>query len=187
MATISSEVEAQRLAPASPTYAFRREDTLSGTAINVPRQRGQQLSDQTRVILLYEPAKPTRPARTRTGDGAYPWESLLTRIEELISLPSDWDAHGGVAVQPWAVVQALTLLDEVLPEDLFAPSLIPTHEGALALEWHTPTQSLEIEVGAAGAGSVYFRNRTTGMEWERDLHEVRPRLGQILQELAAGG
>jgi hypothetical protein len=170
---------------------FPSDATLSGSFIVIPSQRSQQPSEETDVIQLQEATPPTQPTMAR-DDGGYPWEStsvarLRARIEELISLPADWDAHGGVAVQPSAVVQALTLLEEVLPKYVFLPSLIPTHDGELALEWHTPSLSLEIQVGPSGVGSAYFRNRTTGVEWERDLREVRPGLGQILQEFAARG
>ena len=190
MATASPAFSTQRRVVVPPTHMFPPEATLSGAVVVIPQQRSQQPSEQTDVIELHEAAARTRLTKAPIEGGGYPWEStdvgrLLARIQELISLPDDWDAQGGIAVQPWAVVQALTLLAEVMPKQVFLPSLIPTHEGELAMEWHTPMQSLEIDVGPSGAGSVYFRDRATGMEWERDLREVRPRLGQILQEFAA--
>jgi hypothetical protein len=92
-----------------------------------------------------------------------------SRLVEFTRLPHDWDLEGGDAIDPSAARIAFALLSRLASNMSVAPDLVPVGDGAVMVEWHTPSVDLEIEVGPDFEGSVFIRDRVTN----RQFHSTR--------------
>ena len=135
------------------------------------------------LTVAFEPSGAPTPTRERhrqfllhssrgllTGevDGDEPsWlPGTLSELNELLDLPPNWNSYGARAIEPQAVVQAIQLLGAVTSEASPRPNVVPTRRGeGVQLEWHMHDIDVEVEVLPEASAEMFFRNKTTGVEW----------------------
>jgi hypothetical protein len=121
-------------------------------------------------------------------DGKSTWaQGVVARMQHLLSSHSyqDWDLEGALPLELISLSSSLQLLSTFMTDSVASPSIVPTQEGGLSLEWHSATRTLEIAVDPKGRASTYFRNSASGEEWEVPFGEVRDRIRPILEHLSS--
>jgi len=104
------------------------------------------------------------------------------RLQELMLLPSGWDGEGGRSITPAVASAAFNMLDRLASRASLEPSLVPTREGRLQLEWHEPTGHLEAEINPDGSAvHVWYHDLLS--DTERD--ETIPSMGRAVAEIDA--
>jgi hypothetical protein len=104
------------------------------------------------------------------------------RIEHLSTLAPGWDGHrAGPLNRPllervWDIVRAIAPLCSV------APSIVPTVNGGLALEWHTKDVDLELEFNP-GRGAWLSVEMAEGQEFDGDVRAGLQPLASALLRL----
>jgi hypothetical protein len=156
--------------PALPRL-LRRQDTLSGRDVAIPRTNSRHHDDAEVMTEVLEVE-----GRTDSWIG-----DVVERLNDLTALTNNWDGEGGVPVRPEAGRLALQLLSDLMSPRVFAPSIVPGEGGGLWLEWHTPAQSFEVEVRPGGFGTVYWRDREHDSEWEEAYVDARSRIRPALE------
>ena len=78
-------------------------------------------------------------------------------IDKLSGSPTASDAEGS-PVQPAAAVHLLEFLSMVLNHDTPPPSVVPTWEGGVQVEWHRNGVDFEIEAGPSGNIDFFFKD-----------------------------
>jgi hypothetical protein len=114
-------------------------------------------------------------------------ESTIQTLNELLSLPADWDSYGARPIDPTTAIFSLQLLSEVMGPNVPAPLVVPTNRGGVQLEWHTRGIDLEIEIQQSGRISVCYEDHRSGNEWEEELTSDLTRLSGALSELSRRG
>ena len=147
---------------------FGHDDTLSGRDVYVPVKQTADEEAEERVVQF--------------GESHASWiTAVVDRMNRLTTLPEDWDSGGGVPVERDAAEQALLFLRTVTAPSTLQPSIVPAHDGSLALEWHTPIYSLEVDIAASGHASGYFRDRDHDSEWEDESPGLPERVRRTLE------
>lgn len=84
------------------------------------------------------------------------WASpILDKILELQELSPNWDSYGAKPVSSNAVMTAIEfVLVYLRPTDL-SPSIVPTCDGGIQLEWHTDRLDLEIGISPSSQTSLF--------------------------------
>lgn len=162
-ATASSEWTLRKL-----SWSSRQDATFSGRDIEVPQAAATVETGPLHVFL-----------------GGAPWARIVvSRLERLATLEKNWDAEGAASPSSAAFLESLDLLADLMERDTPPPAIVPTSQGGLSLEWHSGTQSIEVEVPSRGAPTVYFRDSTTAEEWDDcKLSQVRSRVRYLLGHL----
>lgn len=93
----------------------------------------------------------------------------IEQVNKLLRLPENWDLDGASRVDPRAAIAALELLGATARPDTPAPSIVPTDEGGVQLEWHMRGIDLEVEVTPTGRVQGFFADSGDDHEWEADL------------------
>lgn len=68
----------------------------------------------------------------------------MEQLTAISSLADDWDSYGARAISPSRIAQAGILVQSIADERAPAPSLVPTPEGNIQLEWHSHGVELEV-------------------------------------------
>lgn len=96
-----------------------------------------------------------------------PWiAAVATRFAELLTLPRDWDGHGGDSVASENVEAAGRFLAAVMAPSTPAPTIVPTSDGGLQLEWHRAGFDVELPFGDEDSPLLYVAEVDSGREWE---------------------
>lgn len=93
-------------------------------------------------------------------------------IKELLLLPEGWDGVAAYPVSVEAVSCARRLLAEIcaaLPA-LRQPTVTPSIDGCVALEWHSAGRHLDFTVGRESI-EVFYEDDEQGLDWEGPLPE----------------
>lgn len=102
--------------------------------------------------------------------------SVDTAILDLLDLAEGWDGEFAYRIMPEAVDQSRKLADAIgkLCLDLPHPTVTPTIDGKVALEWYTKTHSINFTIGRTI--DVFYRDEAVDNEWEGplDLSPVPP-------------
>jgi hypothetical protein len=142
-----------------------------------------ELTKRERVALT-----PTMAARTQPGqrtiqvsskgtrvpfrilDNGAPWptwfESVLEGFANLVMLPDNWDGEGASRIDRPTINRALAAIEQLLPNDAPAPSIVPLADSGLQIEWHRNERDLEIEFTPGGRVKFYFFDERTEEEHE---------------------
>lgn len=94
---------------------------------------------------------------------------ILDRFEELLSLDPNWDSYGALPINPTHAVAALRLLTEIMCGTTPVPAIVPTVQGHIQVEWHTPTTTLEIETLSVSRFHVYMEDTVRQIDWEGEI------------------
>jgi len=107
-----------------------------------------------------------------------PWmRPVLEAFNTLLGLKPGWDSYRAPKVKPEVGRAAFDLLRDIMRAKTPVPSIVPTADGGVQIEWHTKGIDLEIEVRSATQATAYFEHRATDESWETDLAgglDVRP-------------
>lgn len=96
-----------------------------------------------RVIPVEIP--PARPSsRALTGQPSTWLRRTREQLADISSLSDDWDSYGARTISPSRIAQACILVQSIADERAPPPSLIPTPEGSIQLEWHSHGVELEV-------------------------------------------
>lgn len=114
---------------------------------------------------------PDRVQSIRVRGERLEWLSpTIERLNQLLALPENWDLDGAPRVDPRAAIAALELLGAAARPDTPVPSIVPTDEGGVQLEWHMREIDLEVEVTPTGRVHGFFVDRDDDDGgWEVDL------------------
>jgi hypothetical protein len=119
------------------------------------------------------------------GGGARDWMlPIANALDELLSLPANWDSHGARALSLAYVPAVLQLLLEVMPDDAPLPAIVPTSGGGIQLEWHTRGIDLEVEFVTPTRVWGLYEDLRSGQVWEAELTFDRTLLVKAIAELA---
>lgn len=90
--------------------------------------------------------------------------AAMETLCEIIALPSNWDSYGAECIQVQTAFYSLEILAGVVSDSTPIPSLVPSPDGAIQIEWHTMDIDLEIEVEPSGRISVYGEDQRGEVE-----------------------
>lgn len=106
---------------------------------------------------------------TLIGSGREPswtWR-VIADIKRIAELDPNWDSYGAKPLTYGAARRCIEWLLEVLPDVTPQPTLVPTRDGGLQLEWHQGTVDFEIEVPPIGPVTYLLVDETgEEQEWE---------------------
>lgn len=112
-----------------------------------------------------------------------PWRhSVDNKIFDLLDLAEGWDGEFAYPIMPEAVYNSRKLayiIGRYYP-DLPHPTITPTIDGKVVLEWYTTSHSISFIVGRTI--DIFYRDEAVEIEWEGplDLSPVHP--GAFLRE-----
>jgi hypothetical protein len=95
-------------------------------------------------------------------------EPSLKALTQLLVLPPNWDSYGGRPVDPANVWAVWELLKNIMTDAFPIPSIVPTSQGGVQVEWHVGNVNLEIESRTPGRFFVSFEDARTGEVWEKE-------------------
>jgi len=98
-------------------------------------------------------------------------EPLITAAARSLALPENWDSYGAKQVRLGlveATIKFVLIVASAYPK-LPAPSLVPTPDGGVQIEWHTRDIDLEIESIGAWRFIVVAVDRLLGEEWDAEV------------------
>lgn len=112
---------------------FQREYTPSGPSTSTPTAEVYTIGKDPKRLCVSAPCSTW-------------YKSLEKRIEELVTLPRNWDGYNGIAI-PFSTAQfAVNLLESLSRGDVPPPSLVPGGDGSIQIEWHTEKLDIEIDI-----------------------------------------
>jgi hypothetical protein len=106
------------------------------------------------------------------------------RLEQLQALQEGWDGYGSSTIDFRLAEGVLRFLAEPLWAATVKPSISPTADGGLAVEWRRQNSVLELEFEPCGSVSIYVCDGA-GLEWEGDLGEEPDGLEKWVWRVAA--
>lgn len=89
---------------------------------------------------------------------------IINESVSLLSLERGWDTYNADRIRPDAVERSLEFLMTVRVENRARPSVVPTVEGGIQLEWHQRGVHVEVEFPPFEDARVFVRQDDT--EWE---------------------
>lgn len=102
-------------------------------------------------------------------------ESAVDRLASLVRLEAGWDSYQARTIDPQRAQHVLLALLEVMKPATPLPSIVPTTDGGIQLEWHRNGIDLEIEPVSPNRIEYYVRTpdgvERTG-EWAYNLSEL---------------
>jgi hypothetical protein len=114
--------------------------------------------------------------------------SVRVALEELRELRKDWDSYGAAPVSPVMIGAAYELLQQIVPARVPMPSIVPTSNGSVQIEWHTHGIDLEVRLLSPARISVAFEDSTNpGNAWERELTFDMTPLKALMSHLMSRG
>ncbi len=74
--------------------------------------------------------------------------AIMNRLRQLLHLPVGWDGYQAGPVSPGIVDFASSILASVMTPDAPIPSIVPSSNGRLQIEWHRKGLDIELFVEA---------------------------------------
>jgi len=91
---------------------------------------------------------------------------VLQGFANLATLTDSWDGSGASKINGATINRALRAIEQLLPQDAPAPSIVPIPDSGLQIEWHRSHRDLEIEFSPTGAIEFYYFDENTEEEHE---------------------
>lgn len=112
--------------------------------------------------------------------------AAMKTLNEIIALPNNWDSYGADRIQERTAFYLLEILAGLVGENTPVPSLIPSPNGAIQIEWHTMDIDLEIEVEPSGRISVYGEDQRGEVEpLEEDFGRSTTQLPEAISDFVS--
>lgn len=108
----------------------------------------------------------------------------LDQIQDVLHLRDNWNSYGALSISIDAAYAALEILAEIAPLGAPTPSIVPTVDRGIQLEWHEDGIDLEIEVLSRSRAVVYFADPSSAEEWENDLDTKLVEVRRCLERLS---
>ena len=105
--------------------------------------------------------------------------AIATRMDELAQMPAGWFEGQGVALDADKLVIVADNLVADYPERLMLPSIVPTQDGNLLLEW-AADGSPSLDISMASLHASFHTFDTNGDDIERDFNLESPAEWQSL-------
>lgn len=96
---------------------------------------------------------------------------IADRIRRFQRLEPGWDSYGAPAVATAAIDRIIDLLESVAIGDTPPPSIAPTSDGGVQVEWHERGFDLELRTDDQGRLFAFFEDHRTGDTWDDELKE----------------
>ena len=109
---------------------------------------------------------------------------IRNSINELLSMPADWNSYGSSRVERGFAASAANLLQTVMDAQTPVPSIVPTAPGGIQIEWHIKGIDLEIEVESTSRINVLYEDHRTGVSWESEFTSDLQKLSQVVAMLS---
>ena len=110
-----------------------------------------------RVMPIEVP--PARPSsRALTGQPSTWLRRTREQLTDISFLSDNWDSYGARPISPSRIAQACILVQSIADERAPAPSLVPTPEGSIQLEWHSHGVELEVLLTSEADLEVSFED-----------------------------
>jgi hypothetical protein len=93
---------------------------------------------------------------------------VMRRLGQILSLSDNWDDHRGRAISPQSADAALQFLYAVMRSETAPPSVLPTSDGGIQIEWHRDGLDVEVLFSGDEEDGLYVYERATDSEWEGD-------------------
>ena len=172
--------------------------------IDLARHSTEGLSGQDRIIppattvMTSDAWLPAQPAITVDPEN----EALTTserreripnwlgptigRLNEFLALPPNWDSYGAPTISVDILEYALRILSFTMDDATPLPTVVPTSEGGVQVEWHEMKLDIEIEVNSTSRITVSFEDGSMlDAPWERELTIDLTSLRQAIDKLTA--
>ena len=161
------------------------ESMLSDQAYRIPDQSYSQHIPVPPITM--EASEPTRVRFAFFDIDPEPagwFAPLLTKFNELVRLPSDWDSYGAKPIDPDTAALALSILLSVMSANDQHPAVVPTSGGGILLEWHQGGVDLEVDVRSPTSIHVYFDDGEIEEEFEHaEFETVREKMDLLRNRL----
>lgn len=140
------------------------------------------------AYALVEFAKPSdepSPLTTqRSGKRISPrpqrWvNQVVGRLEHLVNLAAGWNGYGSPSIDPDVARAALKVLVSLDRGEDLLPSIVPTQQGGLQLEWHYGDVDLELEINRDGSVELWYLDEATDTEREDSLTSVEDAIPEL--------
>ena len=102
---------------------------------------------------------------------------------DLLALPRGWDSYDAPKIKFAAVRSALDLLVAILKPESPGPSVVPTVQGGVQLEWHIQGIDLEIRLDSPDKVEISCEDLHAGIEWEGSIPSDEERLREAIAKL----
>jgi hypothetical protein len=103
-------------------------------------------------------------ANSREEIGADWRGKAVAILHSLRVLKKNWNSYGARPIDPAILSAAEDFLNRLSSLDLLSPSIVPTTQGGVQLEWHDRGVDLEIELLSPDKYRLSFDDSATGQE-----------------------
>ncbi len=144
----------------------------------VGRSLGSLSTDAQIAAVIRPPLAQTVTGAINDLDWLVP---VVRRILELAHLRKDWDKRGSASVPVDTLVFVLVILEQIMPPDARAPSIVPLGHGGIQLLWHSSEAELEVEVVKPNELIAFYRDQHRDHEEEWPLSTDLSALEKIVR------
>ena len=131
---------------------------LSGDERSVVLQRLRELEDRGGTLFFNESAGLMIQSPRLRPSGSDPQSPkpnlspiMSAKLHELAALKPGWDEEGALPIGAKAIEETAIVIARLSSAcDFQNPQLVPTFDGFLQVEWHSPARSLEFEFTPKG-------------------------------------
>lgn len=142
------------------------------------------LAERVSPTTIARPGE-SRPIKVLCAGKDPSWlEPTMQALAELLSLEADWDSYGARRIDRENVLSMLDLLARVMADDSPVPSVVPTSNGGVQVEWHMRGIDFEIETVGPRRFEASFEDAATGEEWDGPVSAETPRLSDYIARLS---
>lgn len=109
------------------------------------------------------------------------------KLNKLFALPDNWDSYGARRIDPelgpWVMrfLKSVIVQEDIIVDERTVPSIVPTTDGGIQLEWHVPPIDIEIEFPHPGRIVMHAE-----VDAVKDPGAVRCLLMRVDSEIEAG-
>jgi len=94
---------------------------------------------------------------------------IAAKLWGFMEYSDNWDSYGAKRPDKKAIDRALNIMLDLSEYDVPEPSVGPTSQGGIQIEWHTKGFDLELEILASLQLGASFKDQMTGEEWDQDI------------------
>ncbi|HUG69679.1 MAG TPA: hypothetical protein VMM76_18150 [Pirellulaceae bacterium] len=180
---IAEITQSERLFPPSSSVSELLSE-LTG------RERYSSRAGATKPEVV--PTVVTVPSRGKTvqfnyldhGEPEPSWFApVLHGFANLVTLSDNWDGEGAKRIDSAAINRALAAIEQLLPHDAPAPSIVPVPNSGLQIEWHRNGKDLEVEFNPNGSVEFYYYDEGTEEESEGPVGAGFSNVRDLLQRV----
>jgi hypothetical protein len=99
--------------------------------------------------------------------------SMTRRLQSIETLTANWDGYGAHVIPGFVVQRAADWLAKLLERPVGIPSIVPTPDGGVQLEWHRSPGHLEL-LFLPDSVAYHYWHDTSGVHAEAVAPAARP-------------